>query len=116
RDRRTYRYLALVTEPLDEAVDLARLRHVRDLEIAGDDGTVSEQPPEQRLLELDRPDALQPHRCGAPPHDAVDDEQLLGRQDDLRPVPAPDGRYGRERRGHEQRRSRRRERPPGHDA
>ena len=44
-------------ETLDEAVDAARLRHVGDLQIAGDDRPVPEEAPCEPLLDLDRAEA-----------------------------------------------------------
>src|SRR6266511_4478462 len=49
-------------QPLHQAVDAPRLEDVLDLEIAGDDRAVAEQPPEQPLLDLHRADPRQPDR------------------------------------------------------
>jgi hypothetical protein len=50
--------LRLGGKPLDQAADLLRRRHVPDGERADDDGSVAEQLPEQRLIDLDRVDGL----------------------------------------------------------
>src|SRR4051812_5572885 len=74
---------ALAGETLDEAGDELRPRDGGDLQVAGDEGPVAEETPEQRLLQLHGRDLRQPHRCRPAAHDAVLDEQLLGRQDDV---------------------------------
>src|SRR5207244_11131655 len=71
--------LILVRHPFDQP---PRLGDVRDLEIAGDHGPVAEQPTEQALLDLDRPDPIHPHPRRTAPHDSMHDEQLLRREDD----------------------------------
>ena len=62
---------------------------MRDLEIAGHDRPVPEQPPDQALLDLDGADPREAYRGRAAPQRAVHDEQLLSRQHDERPLPAP---------------------------
>src|SRR6476660_10506297 len=65
-------------ETLDEAVDPARLRHVVDLEVAGHDRPVTQEPPQQALLDLDCPEARKAHGRRATVERPVHDEQLLG--------------------------------------
>jgi hypothetical protein len=43
-------------QPLHESVNATRLGDVHDLELAGDDGAVAEQPAEEALLDLDGAD------------------------------------------------------------
>src|SRR5438445_10944011 len=61
----------LPDEPLDEPAELARPRHVADLEVAGDDRPVAEQAAEERLLQLDGAHLRQANRRGPPVHAAV---------------------------------------------
>src|SRR3954447_12542189 len=81
-------------QPLYESAELTRMGHAGDLQVAGDDRPVAEQAADQRLLELDGAHLCKPHRSGLLSQHAVDDEQLLGRHDDARAVPAPDGDEG----------------------
>src|SRR5262245_41672139 len=79
----------LSREPLHEAADLARVRDAADLQVAGDDRPVAQQAAEQGLVELYRADPREADGGRAPADDAVDDEQLLRGDDDVRPVPPP---------------------------
>ena len=90
---------------------MPRFRDRDDLEVAGDERPVAKEPTGQGLLDLDRPHPGERHRRGAPAEDPVGDEELLGRQDDVRPVPAENGRDRYERREAEQDRADRRKRP-----
>src|SRR6478672_10394492 len=76
-------------ETLDEAVDPARLRHVVDLEVAGHDRPVTQEPPQQALLDLDCAEARKAHGRRATVERPVHDEQLLSGQDEARPLPLP---------------------------
>src|SRR6266508_6150154 len=71
----------LRAQTLDEAVHAPGLRDVFDLEVAGDDRPVAEQPAEQALLDLDRADTREAHRCGPAAKRSVNHEELLRRQE-----------------------------------
>ena len=64
---------------------------MRDLQVADHDRPVVEQSAEQRLLHFDRTDAREPNGRGATAQRPVDDEELLRRQNDVRPLPKPHG-------------------------
>ena len=81
-------------EALDEIARLARVRHVLDLERPRVQRAVPEQATGQRLLERDRPQAAETHGRGALAGHALHEEHLLRRDDEARPVPAPDRREG----------------------
>src|SRR5215210_292307 len=95
------------------------IRHVRHLEVAGDQRPVAEESADDALVELDGRDAGEANGRGAAASHAVDDEELVGRQDEARPVPAPDGRERQHGRGEQHRGSESSERPgdgePGED-
>src|SRR5690242_2708696 len=76
----------LPDELLHDLEHLARLGHVVDLELPRDDRPVAEQPPEQRLLELDRAEPCQMHRSGPPPQGPVHHKELLRRYHQMRSV------------------------------
>src|SRR5438132_2035596 len=96
---------------MDEPADLLGPGHVADLEVPGADRPVPERAPEQRPLDLDGADPREPNRRRAPPDDAVHDEELLARHDDVRAIPAPDRGERDDRRDDEQDTSRRRRGP-----
>ena len=64
----------------DEPADLARRVHAADLEIAGDDGAVAEEPAQRSdCSSSTAPTRASRTACGAPSDDAVHDEEPLGR-------------------------------------
>src|SRR3954452_22393483 len=79
-------------EPLHEPEQLARPRHAPDLELSGDDRAVPEEPAEERLLDLDRADLREPNCRRTAADEAVDDDELVAGHEDVRAIPAPDGR------------------------
>jgi hypothetical protein len=76
-----------------DAPKASRIRDVWDLEVAGQDGAVPEQAAKERLLDLEGRPRAELDRGRAAADDAVDDEQLVLRHHDLRPIPPEDGTY-----------------------
>src|SRR5438477_7323142 len=79
--------LALLEQPGDAP------RHAFDLELAGDDGAVAEDPAEQRPLDLEHR-AVERDRRAAAPQESVLDHERASRDDEVRPIPARDREYG----------------------
>jgi hypothetical protein len=77
-------------ERVDQRVDPARVRHVRDLERADSKRAIAEEASEQRLLELEGVDRLQVDRGGAPSSDVpVEHEYLFRRDGEDGAIPQP---------------------------
>ena len=74
----------------------------RDLERPDEDRSVAEELTDQRLVDLDGVDRLQPHGLRAAVERSVQEVDLLGRHDEVRALPLPDRPQREERAGGDQ--------------